>query len=104
MAENQDSTGTSRPNGEAPADYVTLILDETGSMQDCKGAAIAGFNEYLATLRQIPTPVHFTFTLFNSGRLDVCHRHQLVAQGSQPYGRHVQAEASTPSTMPSFRP
>jgi hypothetical protein len=23
-----------------------------------KGAAIAGFNEYLATLRQIPTPVH----------------------------------------------
>jgi hypothetical protein len=58
MAENQDSTETSRPNGEAPVDYVTLILDETGSMQDCKGAAIAGFNEYLATLRQIPTPVH----------------------------------------------
>ena len=28
--------------------YVTLILDETGSMQDCKGAAIAGFNHYVA--------------------------------------------------------
>jgi hypothetical protein len=42
MAENQDSTGTSRPNGEAPADYVTLILDETGSMQDCKGGSDCG--------------------------------------------------------------
>jgi len=96
MAENQDSTGTSRPNGEAPADYVTLILDETGSMQDCKGAAIAGFNEYLATLRQIPTPVHFTFTLFNSGRLDVCHRHQLVAQVPNLTEDTYRPEASTP--------
>jgi hypothetical protein len=34
--------------------YVTLILDETGSMQDCKGAAIAGFNHYVATRRQEP--------------------------------------------------
>lgn len=96
MAENQDSTGTSRPNGEAPADYVTLILDETGSMQDCKGAAIVGFNEYLATLRQIPTPVHFTFTLFNSGRLDVCHRHQLVAQVPNLTEDTYRPEASTP--------
>ena len=24
--------------------YVTLILDESGSMQSCKGAALAGFN------------------------------------------------------------
>jgi len=31
--------------------YVTLILDETGSMQSCKSAAITGFNQYLGRLR-----------------------------------------------------
>ena len=31
-----------------------------------KGAAIAGFNLYVATLRQEPADTHFTLTLFNS--------------------------------------
>lgn len=53
--------------------YVTLILDETGSMQSCKGAAIAGVNEYLKSLRRYPVPVHFTLTLFNSSKLEVRH-------------------------------
>ena len=47
--------------------YITLILDETGSMQECKGAAIAGFNHYVATLRKEPAETQFTLTLFNSG-------------------------------------
>ncbi len=59
-------------NGDEPA-YVTLILDETGSMLDCKGAAIAGFNEYLKTLRKMPTTVRFTLTLFNSKKTEVRH-------------------------------
>jgi len=37
MAHDPHSTVSSKPNGEALAAYVTLILDETGSMQDCKG-------------------------------------------------------------------
>ena len=51
--------------------YVTLILDETGSMQDCKGAAIAGFNHYVATLRQEPAETRVTLTLFNSRKTEV---------------------------------
>lgn len=75
MAEHPNGTAT---NGEAPAAYVTLILDETGSMQHCKGAAIAGVNEYLNRLRRMPTPVRFTLTLFNSGKLEVRHRNEPV--------------------------
>ncbi|MEO7859789.1 MAG: vWA domain-containing protein [Nitrospirales bacterium] len=51
--------------------YVTLILDASGSMQSCKGAAIAGFNQYVASLRQEPAETRFTLTLFNSNRTDV---------------------------------
>jgi Mg-chelatase subunit ChlD len=51
--------------------YVTLILDETGSMQDCKGAAIAGFNHYVAALRQEPAETRVTLTLFNSRKTEV---------------------------------
>ena len=80
MEQDPQSTVSNKPNGEVLAAYVTLILDETGSMQDCKGAAIAGVNEYLKTLRQKPTAVRFTLTLFNSGKLDVRHRAVPVAQ------------------------
>lgn len=80
MAHDPHSTVSNKPNGEAPAAYVTLILDETGSMQDCKGAAIAGVNEYLKTLRQMPTAVRFTLTLFNSYKLEVRHRAVPVVQ------------------------
>jgi hypothetical protein len=51
--------------------YVTLILDETGSMQSCKAAAIAGFNQYVATLRREPAETTFTLTLFNSGKTEI---------------------------------
>lgn len=54
--------------------YVSLILDESGSMQSCKGAALAGVNHYLATLRREPVETHFTLTLFNAGRTDVRYR------------------------------
>jgi Mg-chelatase subunit ChlD len=56
--------------------YVTLILDETGSMQDCKGAAIAGFNHYVASLRQEPAETRVTLTLFNSKKTEV--RYQAI--------------------------
>ena len=58
--------------------YVTLILDESGSMQSCKGAAIAGFNQYVATLRSEPAETRVTLTLFNSGKTEVRYRHASV--------------------------
>jgi hypothetical protein len=96
MAQDPHSTVSNKPNGEAPAAYVTLILDETGSMQDCKGAAIAGVNEYLKTLRQMLTPVHFTLTLFNSGKLDVRHRNVPVAQVPELTEQTYQPAEMTP--------
>ena len=66
---NEPSNGPSE-NSPQPL-YVTLILDETGSMQECKGAAISGFNQYVATLRQEPAETRLTLTLFNSKRTEV---------------------------------
>jgi Mg-chelatase subunit ChlD len=67
-----------KPNAQPSANpqplYVTLILDESGSMQSCKGAALAGFNHYVATLKQEPAETRFTLTLFNSHRTDVRYR------------------------------
>ena len=60
--------------------YVTLILDETGSMQECKGAAIAGFNQYVATLRQEPAETRVTLTLFNSRKTEVRYQATPVAR------------------------
>jgi hypothetical protein len=64
--------------------YVTLILDESGSMQDCKGAAIAGFNQYVASLRHEPAETRFTLTLFNSGKMEVRYCNVRVST-FQPY-------------------
>ena len=54
--------------------YVSLILDESGSMQSCKRAAIAGFNQYVKSLQGEPAPTWFTLTLFNARRTEVRHR------------------------------
>lgn len=59
--------------------YVSLILDESGSMQSCKRAAIAGFNQYVKSLQDEPAATWFTFTLFNSGRTEVRYRGVPVA-------------------------
>ena len=96
MAQNPHSPVSNKPNGEGPAAYVTLILDETGSMQDCKGAAIAGINEYLKTLRQMPTPVRLTLTLFNSGKLEVRHRAVPVVQVPELTQETYQPAEATP--------
>ena len=58
--------------------YVALILDESGSMQECKGAAIAGFNHYLATLKNEPAETKVSLTLFNSGKTEVRYRNAPV--------------------------
>jgi len=63
-----------QPISAAQPLYVTLIFDESGSMQSCKGAALAGFNHYLATLQREPAETRFTLTLFNSQKTEVRHR------------------------------
>ena len=73
--QSSEASNDSSENRPQPL-YVTLILDETGSMQDCKGAAIAGFNHYVAALRQEPTDTRVTLTLFNSKKTEV--RYQAI--------------------------
>lgn len=54
--------------------FVSLVLDETGSMQDCRAATVSGFNEYIKTLKTRKDPVKFTLTLFNTSKTEVRHR------------------------------
>jgi hypothetical protein len=75
---NEQRNGSSE-NRSQPL-YVTLIIDETGSMQECKGAAIAGFNQYVATLRQEPAETRVTLTLFNSRKTEVRYQATPVAR------------------------
>ncbi|MDP9132785.1 MAG: hypothetical protein M3M98_06600 [Nitrospirota bacterium] len=85
MEKSPHSTVSGTSNGKAPAAYVTLILDETGSMQDCKGAAIAGINAYL-----------FTLTLFNSDKLEVPHHAVPAIRVPDLTEESYQPAASTP--------
>lgn len=63
-----------QPAAGYPSLYVTLILDESGSMQSCKGAALAGFNQYLAALRREPAETRLTLTLFNADKTEMRYR------------------------------
>jgi hypothetical protein len=90
MNENGQPAGKPRPL------YVTLILDETGSMQDCKGAAIAGFNQYVATLRDEPAETQFTLTLFNSSKMEVRYESAPIARVKNLTGKMYKPNDTTP--------
>ena len=74
---NELSNGPSENSPQAL--FVTLILDESGSMQSCKRAAIAGFNQYVKSLKDEPAATWFTLTVFNSRRTEVRYRGVPVA-------------------------
>lgn len=76
--------------------YVTLIVDETGSMQSCKGSAIAGFNQYLASLRKEPAETRFTLTLFNSKKTEVRYNAVPVGQVSDLNVETYRPDGTTP--------
>lgn len=75
MTDKQNGQPTTNPQ---PL-YVTLILDETGSMQSCKREAIAGYNQYVKSLQDEPAPTWFALTLFNARRTEVRYRGVPVA-------------------------
>lgn len=58
-----------RPGGAAPSVRPILIeflLDETGSMADCHGQTVSGYNAFLSEQRQDPAPCFLTLTKFDS--------------------------------------
>ena len=81
--------------------YVTLILDETGSMQSCKGAAIAGFNQYIDTLRTAPAETRVTLTLFNSSKTEIRYRGVPASPSTIWIWKPIAPTTSRRSTMPS---
>ena len=52
--------------------FVSLLLDETGSMQSIKGETIHVYNQYLAGLKETRTDAEIVFSLvtFNSSRTE----------------------------------
>lgn len=54
--------------------FVTLVLDETGSMYDIKDDVIGGYNAYVKTLRESGEDYLFTLIKFDSNHHDVVHR------------------------------
>ena len=75
---------------------VSIVLDETGSMQACKDATISGFNEYLTTLRQIVGDVRVTLTKFNSEKTEVVYAGQPLLHVRDLTDRSYQPVANTP--------
>jgi len=65
--------------GPEDVTLVSLLLDESGSMDSCKGATISGFNEYIQGLKAGSNEkakagqICFTFTKFNSDGVKVVH-------------------------------
>src|SRR5215210_3199542 len=83
--------------------YVSLILDESGSMQSCKRAAIAGFNQYLKSLQDEPAPTWFTLTVFNASRTEVRYRGVPVATVPELDIETYRPNDTTPSPTRSAR-
>jgi len=46
--------------------FVAFLLDETGSMNECKQATIEGYNEYVKTLKEDNGRYRFSLTKFDS--------------------------------------
>ena len=52
---------------------VSLILDESGSMEGCKTATISGFNEYISELKRRRGTIRMTLTKFDSSRIETVY-------------------------------
>lgn len=65
-------------------------------MQSRKSSAIAGFNQYLASLRKEEAETRFTLTLFNSKKTEVRHNAVPVRQVSDLDVETYRPDAATP--------
>lgn len=83
---------------------VTLILDRSGSMESCKEQVIAGFNDYLKTLKEDDADIClFTLVQFDlnmaPGRQDICeavYMGEAVANVAPLTAATYQPRGSTP--------
>lgn len=59
---------------------VIFLLDESGSMSNCKDQTISGFNEYLQTLKQEKKKINVTLTKFNSNSVNIVYSNVPVSK------------------------
>lgn len=64
---------------KSPANiHVSFLLDETGSMDNCKEETIVEFNKYLNSLKERHDNIKFTLAKFNSNNFDVILRDENI--------------------------
>ncbi|GAC1332411.1 MAG: VWA domain-containing protein [Chloroflexota bacterium] len=76
--------------------HVAIVLDRSGSMEECRDATISGFNEYVVSLRQAAAEdgarIRVTLTTFNDQveathvRAPLDHLHRLTHATYVPNG------------------
>jgi len=91
MTSTPDATDATRKTT-----FVTLVLDETGSMQSIKDDVIGGYNAYVKTLRESGQDYLFTLIKFDSNHHDVVHRGVPLSEVPDLTNETYQPGSSTP--------
>lgn len=76
--------------------FISLLLDETGSMQAVKGETISGYNAYVDNLAQEAPRALFTMTRFNSLKTVISHDAVPIADVPHLTEKTYQPAATTP--------
>ena len=76
--------------------FISLLLDETGSMQAVKGETISGYNAYVDNLAKEAPRALFTMTRFNSLKTVISHDAVPIADVPHLTEKTYQPAATTP--------
>jgi uncharacterized protein YegL len=76
--------------------FISLLLDETGSMQAVKGETISGYNAYVDNLAKEAPQALFTMTRFNSLKTEITHDAVPITEVPHLTAESYQPAASTP--------
>lgn len=94
MVKKKEDTATKVFKGQT---VVNFLLDETGSMMNCKNETISGFNEYIQTLQnEKGAKIRFTLTKFNSDKVEVVYVNKKIENVSLLTEKTYQPNAMTP--------
>lgn len=90
-----------RPEGQddLKETLVNFILDETGSMFECKKATISGFNEYVQSLRRETNEnliINMSLTKFNSNKIEVVYSNKNISEVPLLNDDNYDPKANTP--------
>jgi uncharacterized protein YegL len=87
---------TKKKKKEEKRAFISLLLDETGSMQAVKDETISGYNAYVDNLAEEAPQARFTMTRFNSLKTEIAHDAVPITEVPHLTGETYQPAASTP--------